>query len=404
MARKRIAVIFGGQSSEHEVSRVSAQSVIENIDNTKYDVVMIGITKEGQWLTYDGPANKIGSGEWQQLALAALQERQQNTLLSVSQSQDIKASGQGCSREQISGSHSCGTQNPNQITAGNTARTILDAGSKAPVDVIFPVLHGCNGEDGTIQGLFELAGIPYVGCGVLGSAVGMDKAYTKIIFEKEGLPQGDYLVFSRKQVNFRTEEVIKEVEGRLLYPCFVKPSNAGSSVGVSKASNREELMKALHLAAKNDRRILVEEFIDGREIECAVLGNDDPIASTVGEVVPCNDFYDYEAKYQAGDNSKVVIPAENLPAETVLKIREYAVRAFKCLDCAGLSRVDFFVHKATGKIYINEINTLPGFTQISMYPKLWAASGIPYSELLDRLIELACERFEDSKREFTPYG
>lgn len=385
MAKKRVAVIFGGQSSEHEVSRVSAQSVIENIDKSKYDVVMIGITKGGQWLTYDGPANKIGSGEWLQLAQADLKEKKQNALLLAAQNQQADTA----------------SWNFNDITVSNTARAIFTESSAEPIDVVFPVLHGCNGEDGTIQGLFELAGLPYVGCGVLGSAVGMDKAYTKIIFEKEGLPQGDYLVFSRKQVNFRTEEVMEEIEGRLTYPCFVKPSNAGSSVGVNKASNREELKRALEIAARNDRRILVEEFIDGREIECAVLGNDNPIASTVGEVIPCNDFYDYEAKYQVGDDSKVVIPAENLSADTVQKIREYAVRAFKCLDCAGLSRVDFFVHKVTGEIYINEINTLPGFTQISMYPKLWEASGIPYTELIDRLIELAHERYEDSKREFT---
>ena len=392
MSKKRVAVIFGGQSSEHEVSRVSAQSVLENIDKQKYDVVTIGITKDGQWLTYDGPADKIGTGEWQQLAAADIQAGRQNSRNS------LKAPEQGG----ISGKETSRKDNPPvSIVESNTARSIFADQDKEPIDVIFPVLHGCNGEDGTIQGLFELAGIPYVGCGVLGSAVGMDKAYTKIIFEKEGLPQGDYLVFSRKQVNYQTGEVIKEVEGKLTYPCFVKPSNAGSSVGVNKASNREELKRALEIAAKNDRRILVEEFIDGREIECAVLGNDSPIASTVGEVVPCNEFYDYEAKYQVGDDSKVVIPAENLPAETVLKIREYAVRAFKCLDCAGLSRVDFFVHRTTGEIYINEINTLPGFTKISMYPKLWEASGIPYPQLIDKLIELAFERFEDNKREFT---
>jgi D-alanine-D-alanine ligase len=372
MSKKRVAIIFGGQSSEHEVSRVSAQSVIENIDRQKYDVEMIGITKDGQWITYDGPVEKIGSGEWQAMAEHKLLEQ--------------KRSGEDAS---------------SQITTANSARNVISNSSKAPIDVVFPVLHGCNGEDGTIQGLFELAGIPYVGCGVLGSAVGMDKAYTKIIFEKEGLPQGDYLVFNRKQVYHQTDDVVSQVESKLTYPCFVKPSNAGSSVGVNKASDRDGLIKALMIAAKNDRRILVEEFINGREIECAVLGNDNPIASTVGEVVPCNEFYDYEAKYQVGDNSKVMIPAENLTEETVAKIREYAVRAFKCLDCCGLSRVDFFVHKETGEIYINEINTLPGFTKISMYPKLWAESGIPYSELIDKLIELAFERFEDSKREFT---
>ncbi len=392
MAKKRVAVIFGGQSSEHEVSRVSAQSVIENIDKSKYEVVMIGITKEGQWLNYEGPADKIGSGEWEKLSLTANQNQNCITMTPAAEAEHSAAD---------SSSVSGAAQTGGVMTTSNTARGILGEDSRKPIDVVFPVLHGCNGEDGTIQGLFELAGIPYVGCGVLGSAVGMDKAYTKIIFEKEGLPQGDYLVFNRKQVNFQSEEVIREVEGRLTYPCFVKPSNAGSSVGVNKASNREELKRALDIAAKNDRRILVEEFINGREIECAVLGNDNPIASTVGEVVPCNDFYDYEAKYQVGDDSKIIIPAENLPAETIQKIREYAVRAFKCLDCAGLSRVDFFVHKETGEVFINEINTLPGFTQISMYPKLWAASGIPYDQLINKLIELAYERFEDSKREFT---
>lgn len=372
MSKRRVAVIFGGQSSEHEVSRVSAQSVIENMDKQKYDIVMIGITKEGQWLTYNGPTEKIGTGEWQAIAQQRLIEKKQ----------------------EISGAAV-------ETAINNSARGILAENAQTHIDVIFPVLHGCNGEDGTIQGLFELAQIPYVGCGVLGSSLGMDKAYTKIIFEKEGLPQGDYLVFSRKQVCFENDNVIKEVESKMSYPCFVKPSNAGSSVGVNKASDREELKKALEIAAMNDRRILVEEFINGREIECAVLGNDNPIASTVGEVVPCNDFYDYEAKYQAGDSSRVVIPAENLTPETVEKIREYAVRAFKCVDCSGLSRVDFFVHKETGEVYINEINTLPGFTQISMYPKLWEKSGIGYTELIDKLIELAFERYEDCKREYT---
>ncbi|MDF2521972.1 MAG: D-alanine--D-alanine ligase, partial [Clostridia bacterium] len=228
MSKKRVAIIFGGQSSEHEVSRVSAQSVIENINKQKYCVVMIGITKDGQWLTYDGPVEKIGSGEWEAIAQQKLLEQKQEK-----------------------------GEETADIVTNNTARSILADNIKAPIDVVFPVLHGCNGEDGTIQGLFELAGIPYVGCGVLGSAVGMDKAYTKIIFEKEGLPQGDYLVFSRKQIYYENDEVIKEVEGKLTYPCFVKPSNAGSSVGVNKASNREELIKALDIAAKNDRKILV---------------------------------------------------------------------------------------------------------------------------------------------------
>lgn len=265
------------------------------------------------------------------------------------------------------------------------------------IDVAFPVLHGCNGEDGTIQGLFELAGIPYVGSGVLGSALGMDKYYAKIIFEKEGLPQGKYLVFNKKQVAKDIHGVVMQIEDTLTYPCFVKPCNSGSSVGVSKARNKDELISSVYLALKYDRRILVEEYIDGHEVECSVLGNDEPIASTVGEIIPCNEFYDYEAKYSAESTSEIVIPAR-LPENTIEKIREYAVRAFKALDCAGLARVDFFVHKKTGKIYVNELNTMPGFTQISMYPKLWEASGISYTELLDKLIELAIERYGEKMK------
>lgn len=358
--KKRIAVVFGGQSSEHEVSRFSAEAVLRNIDTDKYDVAMIGITKDGRWLPYEGPLELLGTGGWQALAEAGQQSHQ--VLLSA-----------------------------------GAAMAAAEKDSKR-IDVVFPVLHGCNGEDGTIQGLLELAGIPYVGCGVLGSALGMDKAYSKIIFEKEGIPQGKYLVFNRKQVYREVEAIATEVEGVLTYPCFVKPSNAGSSVGVSKAHNRGELETALQSAARYDRRILVEEFMNGRESECAVLGNDDPIASTVGEVVPCNEFYDYEAKYMSGDSSKVIIPA-NLPADVIEKIRNYSIRAFKALDCSGLARADFFVHKETGEVYINEINTMPGFTQISMYAKLWAASGVPYGKLIERLIELALERYEDNRRD-----
>jgi len=365
----RIAVIFGGQSSEHEVSRISAESVLKNIDRDKYDVVMLGITKDGRWLSYDGPVGLIGTGEWQGIAEAKANKR---------------ISG-------LPGEHMY-----------SSARGILSAAGAESrdnkIDVVFPVLHGCNGEDGTIQGLLELAGIPYVGSGVLGSALGMDKAYARIIFEKEGIPQCKYLVFSRKQIEQETEDVLNKIEEALPYPCFIKPSNAGSSVGVSKAHDRAELETALELAARYDRRIMIEEFLDAKEAECAILGNDDPIASTVGEVVPCNEFYDYEAKYNRGDSSEVIIPAQ-IPDADIQKIKEYAVRAFKALDCSGLSRVDFFVHKDTGEIYINEVNTLPGFTSISMYAKLWEASGIPYSKLVERLIDLAIERFEDNKRE-----
>lgn len=358
--KKRIAIVFGGQSSEHEVSRFSAEAVLRNIDREKFDVAMIGITKDGRWLSYDGPVELIGTGEWQ--ALAETGQKSNQPLLSAGAA---------------------------MVAAEKDNRNI---------DVVFPVLHGCNGEDGTIQGLFEMAGIPYVGCGVLGSALGMDKAYAKIIFEKEGIPQGKYLVFSRKQIAREMEQILTKVEGVLTYPCFVKPSNAGSSVGVSKAHDRSELEAALQLAARYDRRILVEEFMDGREAECAVLGNDEPVASTVGEVVPCNEFYDYEAKYMSGDSSEVIIPA-NLSQETIDKIRYYSVKAFKALDCSGLARADFFVNKDSGEVFINEINTMPGFTQISMYAKLWAASGLPYGKLIERLIELALERYEDNLRE-----
>lgn len=365
----RVAVIFGGQSTEHEVSRVSAESVIKNINRDKFDVVMIGITKEGKWLNYNGPVEKLGSGEWEKIA-------EQNQIAGRAQ---------------------------NVLAESASARSIFDAAGvntveNKGIDVVFPVLHGANGEDGTIQGLFELAGIPYVGPGVLASAVGMDKAYSKLVFEKEGIPQGKYLVFNRKSLKTNLDDVVSQVESTLKYPCFVKPSNSGSSVGVGKAHNRQELIDTLFEAANYDRRLLVEEFIDGREVECAVLGNDDPIASTVGEVIPCNEFYDYKAKY-IDNNSKIIIPAD-LPIATINDIRDYAVRAFKSLDCAGLSRVDFFVHKETGKVYINEINTLPGFTSISMYPKLWEASGIPYSELIEKLIDLAIERFEEKANKF----
>lgn len=370
----KVAVVFGGQSTEHEVSRVSAQSVLTNIDREKYDISMIGITKDGRWLKYNGPIEKIGSGEWERLALGELADNNSK-----------KAAISDCN---------------DKIQPQTSVKSIIDYGSSdnGPIDVVFPVLHGCNGEDGTIQGLFELASVPYVGCGVLGSALGMDKAYSKIVFEKAGIPQGKYVVVNRKKISSDLKGIINEVESILEYPCFVKPSNAGSSVGVSKANNKEELIAALKNAAKFDRRILVEEFIDGREIECAVLGNEDPIASTVGEVVPCNDFYDYEAKYQSGDESAVIIPAE-LDRKTIKTIQDYAVKAFKALDCSGLSRVDFFVHKKTGEIYINEINTMPGFTSISMYPKLWEASGIPYSELITKVIDLAIERYKDNVRE-----
>ena len=404
--KRRIAVIFGGQSTEHEVSRVSAESVVRNINRDKYDVVMLGITKDGRWLSYDGPVEKLGTGEWQAIAEAKALERMKAP---VGRTQAPACNAVNVGEEaytEAEGENSAGC--PAQkgilryVLSVNSARSILMAAGaengNRKIDVAFPVLHGCNGEDGTIQGLFELAGIPYVGSGVLGSALGMDKAYAKIIFEKEGIPQGKYLVFSRSEINRGMDEAVEKVEAVFSYPCFVKPSSAGSSVGITKARDRKGLAEGLMLALKYDRRVLVEEFINGREIECAVLGNDDPAASTVGEIIPCNEFYDYNAKYGSEGASQIMIPAK-LPEETARKIRTYAVKAFKVLDCAGLARVDFFVGRETGEVYINEINTMPGFTSISMYPKLWEASGIPYPELIDRLVELAVERFEENRRE-----
>ncbi len=349
---KKLCVIFGGMSPEHDISRKSVTSVLNNLDKSKYDIYVIGITKKGAWYLYTGDIKNIEGGEWEQ-------DTANKKKAVISPDSEDKAI------------------------------LVFDENSveKIHTDVIFPVLHGEYGEDGTVQGLFELSGIPYVGAGVMASANGMDKTSSKIVFESAGIPQADWVVVNK---NDDFEGKMNEIENRLGYPCFVKPARTGSSVGVGKAHDRAELKAALENAAKFDRKILVEENIDGREVECAVLGNDDVKAATVGEIMPTVEFYDFDAKYN--DNStKLQIPAD-LPEETIEQIREYAVRAFKALDGDGLSRVDFFVRNSDGKVLLNEINTLPGFTNISMYPKLWGAVGIEYGELLDRLIELALER------------
>ncbi|MBQ7718310.1 MAG: D-alanine--D-alanine ligase [Clostridia bacterium] len=338
-----LLIIFGGASGEHEVSCLSAASVLRNINKDKYYVTKIGITKDGRWFKTDASADKIENGEW-------INEDNIKAILS-----------------------------PDRETHG----IVLADGTVQKIDVIFPVMHGDFCEDGCIQGLFELAGIPYVGPGVLSSSVSMDKAATKLFVEKLGIRQAAWYVASP---DF-TDEDIDKITAKFNFPVFVKPCNAGSSLGAGKASNREELVCAIREAAKVDSKILCEEFIDAREIECAVLGNRDAKASTVGEILPSNEFYDYNAKY-IDNKSGLVIPAD-LPEKTAEEIRTYAVKIFKALQCRCLSRVDFFVHKKTGEVYFNEINTLPGFTSISMYPKLWGASGIPYSELIDKLIEYA---------------
>lgn len=345
---KKIGVIFGGMSTEHDVSIVSGTSVIKNLDESKYDIYPIYIDKLGNWYKYFDP---------------------KKTILEV-------------------GSTVNATEKIDNVTE-----------YLKQLDVIFPVLHGLYGEDGTIQGLFELLQIPYVGCKVLSSCLGMDKVYTKIILEKANINQcksiyirkfnEDY-IYVDEQFNetiLSLKELSLTISKKLGFPLFVKPSNSGSSVGVNKANSLQELENYIEYASKYDKKILVEEFINGREVECAVFGNEDVKASCVGEILPAEEFYSFDAKYK-NSNSALCIPA-NLPQNISEEIRTLAIKAFKALDGKGLSRVDFFVDKNTNKIYLNEINTLPGFTNISMYPKLWEHSGIAYSELLDKLINLA---------------
>ncbi len=365
----RISLIFGGRSGEHEVSLASAESVMANLDRDKYEVVPISITKEGSWLLGTEP----------RMLRAAAQSTSHDAGM-----QEVKAvtlTGDPQLRHLIS------------VENGE------DLGSRGALDVIFPVLHGTYGEDGTLQGLLEMANVPYVGCGVLGSALGMDKEKMKLVFQAVGLPVGDYLVYRRNQWERSPESILDAVEQRLGYPCFVKPVNLGSSVGVNKAHDRIELEHAINVAAEYDRKIIIERGINCREVECGVLGNDEPIASVVGEVLSSNEFYDYRAKYIDG-KSQVVIPAD-ISQATAEEVRRQAVQAFLALDLSGLTRVDFFIEKETGQVYINEVNTMPGFTSISMYPKLWEASGLPYAQLMDRLIELAIERHADRQRNRT---
>jgi len=369
--KRRIAVIFGGKSGEHEVSLASARSVMAALDQEAYEIVPIGITPTGRWITYGDPMALLTAGQGD--APSALADRPAEGDLPAAVE---RAPG----RELVPGA---------------------SQGRFPEVDVVFPVLHGTFGEDGTVQGVFELADLPYVGAGVLGSALGMDKVAQKQVLQAAGLPVVDYLAVLRSRWRREPGAVLAEVEARFAYPVFVKPANLGSSVGVSKAHDRCELLAGLDLAARFDRRLLVERGIDAREIECSVLGNDDPIASVPGEVVPCREFYDYGAKY-IDNASELLIPAPLGEAATA-RVQALAVAAFRAVDCAGMARVDFFLCRSTGEIYINELNTIPGFTQISMYPKLWAASGIPYPELLDRLIALAIERYEDKHRSETTY-
>ena len=373
MAKTRVALLFGGRSGEHEVSLLSAQGVMQAIDRDKYEVEPIGITKQGQWLGSGDPLKALQSG--------VSRESHTVTLLA-------EPSQRGLMRLE-------------EREAEREAERAVAAVAMSQIDVVFPILHGPYGEDGTVQGLLELAGIPYVGAGVAASAVGMDKAIFKDVMRAHGLPVVDSLVILRKDWYRAPERVLERIEVEIGFDCFVKPSNLGSSVGISKAHNRSELRTALADAARYDRKLLVERAVDAREIEVSVLGNDEPVASIPGEIVPCNEFYDYAAKYLDGE-SELLIPAP-LTAETAELIKQYALEAYSAIDCAGMARVDFLLDRHTDQVYINELNTLPGFTPISMYPKLWEASGVSYTELIDRLIQLALERHVDKSQSKTSY-
>ena len=368
MKRTRIGLIFGGRSVEHDVSLVSARAVLDHLDPARYEVIPIGVTREGRWLTTGDARTMLQS------AGAGLSRIP------------------GTTRAALTGDPSAGGLVP-----------IEDGSAPVPLDVIFPLVHGTGGEDGTLQGLLELADLPYVGSGVLGSSLGMDKVAMKTMFSAAGLTQVGYLVATRREIETDLAAIAGQVERRLGYPCFAKPANGGSSVGVTKVKTPEALPAALAEAASYDRRVVVEQAVVGQEVECAVLGNEDPRASVVGEIVPCHEFYDYSAKYLE-EGSELIIPAR-ITAEQSEKVRDLSVAAFKALDCAGLARVDFFVRRADGEVLINEINTLPGFTPISMYPRLWQASGMGFEALVERLIDLARERHREKaalKRDFAP--
>jgi len=368
-----VGVIYGGRSGEHEVSVASAAAVMANLDRSRYEPVPIRIDRDGRWALADKPPTAASASE------VIEQTRSEMKLLRAGREVHLLPRPSEETILAIDRSISRGDDEPRALVTG------------VGLDAIFPVLHGPHGEDGTVQGLLELANVPYVGCGVLASAVGMDKAIMKRVFAAHGLPQCAYDVVSRRRVLAAVEEVAAELAAHLGFPLFVKPANLGSSVGISKARNADELIEALKLAAEYDRKVVVEAAVpQAREIEVAVLGNDDPIASVPGEIVPSREFYDYEAKYLDGA-SRLSIPAD-VDDATGSRLQALAIDAFKAIDAAGLSRVDFLVDGGTGDVFLNEINTMPGFTTISMYSKLWAATGVSYPELVDRLVQLALER------------
>ncbi|MFM1651517.1 D-alanine--D-alanine ligase [Brevibacillus sp. B_LB10_24] len=360
----RLGIIYGGKSSEHEVSLRTALSIMKAVDPEKYEVTPIYVQLDGNWIK--------GAPIKDQLPPSVESLRLQNR---------TEAGGQGKREDTLP-------------AASEKSLPVLAVGKE--VDVVFPVVHGPNGEDGTIQGLLELADLPYVGSGVMASAVGMDKWMMKTVFAKEGLPQAAYIGLLRSRLESEPDSVVAQIEQQLGYPCFVKPANMGSSVGISKAKDRRELMEALQVAAKFDRRLVVEAFVKARELEIGVLGNEQLITSVVGEVIAAKDFYDYEAKYK-GAGTELQIPAD-VPPHVSRQIEELATRAYRAIDASGLSRVDFFWDDQADQVYINEINTMPGFTPFSMYPLLFDATDIPYGELIDRLVQLALSRHADKQR------
>src|SRR5580658_9954437 len=398
MAKLRVGILFGGRSGEHEVSLLSAASVLNAIDKTKYEVVPIGITKDGRWLTAEH-AERLLRGE-KQADKSGSEKRLRAGDPETTPGAAVLATGESVVVPPEPARREAG------LTPFQTEANLRRASDRAiNVDVIFPVLHGTFGEDGTIQGLLELADMAYVGAGVLGSSAGMDKDVMKSLFRASGLPIVKHVTVLRSQFEREPKKVQKLVETKLKYPVFVKPANLGSSVGISKAHDGKELGPAIAEAAKFDRKIVIEQGAGGkknkaREIECAVLGNDNPKASVAGEIIPCKELYDYDAKYLV-EGSEAVIPAKITNAE-MKTVQRLAIAAFQAVDCTGLARVDFLMepgsHKKSRKIFVNEINTMPGFTAISMYPKMWVASGVTYPELIDRLIQLGMERHEDKKR------
>lgn len=359
-------VIFGGQSGEHEVSLMSAASVMGAINKEKYHIIPVGIAKNGDWKLFNGSVEEIESGDWEQSINELTEKGEDNKKFSLLPLTDGK---QGI---------------------------VLQNGEVKKIDVIFPVLHGPYGEDGRIQGLFEMIDIPYVGCGVMASAVAMDKVITKKVLEAEKIAQTPYQVIYGRRFQLDPLKYLNDLEATFEYPVFVKPANMGSSVGISKAKNREALKIAIKEAGKYDNKIVIEAFVEGREIECAVLGNEAPRVALPAEIIPSHEFYDYHDKYFDG-TSRYVIPPD-LSEELIQEIQHLAIQTYELLDCRGLSRIDFFVENETNRVLVNEVNTMPGFTKISMYPKMWEATGLPYDKLIDELIQLAMEEYQLKSR------